>query len=279
MDITIRNRQFKVDPGQNRPYWEYINSGTWETATFDILDQWVKPDDVVMDLGAWSGVISLYIAEKASKVYAVDPDPVCFQELQTNIDLNPEVGAKIKPLQVAVSDSKEEIELSARQSYGQSSSSILHRKRDTETSHRLSTLPLPDLLTQEKIDQLDFIKMDIEGAEFKVLPTLPDCLKALDYPTLMVSFHYAHLLEYLYARHISSGLINKVALKLENWLGLVLYKSQLHQTLKASFEGLKDYAYIYTIAGQRVKYDELMRNPSFIKNHDLVFSMREWVKA
>ncbi|MEM9023688.1 MAG: FkbM family methyltransferase, partial [Bacteroidota bacterium] len=142
MEINIRHRQFTVEPGQNAAAWAHINQGTWEPDTFDMLDRFVQPGDVVLDLGSWSGVISLYIADKASRVFAVDPDPVCFAELTTNIARNPDVAQKVKALQVAVSDQQETLHLSARAQYGQSSSSILQRARDAERSHALTTLPL-----------------------------------------------------------------------------------------------------------------------------------------
>lgn len=276
MEIKLRHRTFTVEPGQNRAAWEHIASGTWEPHTFGVLDHFVQPNDVVLDLGSWSGVISLYIADKASKVYAVDPDPVCFRELVTNVVCNPQVQERIVPLQAAVSDERATIELSARKAYGQSSSSILQRARDTEQSHKLTTVPLAELLTDAKVQQLHFVKMDIEGAEFKVLPTLGGLMERLHYPTLLVSFHYAFLIEHIYAEKIASRFWNKVALKMQQWFGLTLYKQQLEQTIRAAFQGVAAYKYVYTTKGEPLTLDYLSEVKNCLRHSDLVFSNRPW---
>jgi predicted RNA methylase len=41
-------------------------------------------------------VLTLYAAKTAKEVHALDPDPVCFSELEKNISLNPAVAKKIK---------------------------------------------------------------------------------------------------------------------------------------------------------------------------------------
>lgn len=276
MTINIRQHNFKVDVGQNRKAWEHINTGLWEPQTFDIIDYFLKKDGTALDLGSWSGVISLYMAHKAKIVYAIDPDPLCFEELQTNIRLNPELAKKIKPHQIAISDKKNIVQLSARKKYGQSSSSILSRSRDCESSIKINTISLSDFIDQESIKQIDFIKMDIEGAEFQILPTLSNLLNELAYPTLYISFHYSYLNEHIYHQYIASKIINKLFLKIEKIFKISFFKKEIQSKTNDLFKHLDVYQYIYTASGSRVSIKHLEKHPEFIKNHDLVFTNKEW---
>lgn len=180
MEIQLKNHTFQIDPGQNKHYWTYINSIDWEPHTFAIFDHFVTENSVVLDVGSWSGVLTLYAAQTAKEVHALDPDPVCFSELNTNVALNPTIADKIKTYKTAISDTKETLFLSARNTYGASSSSILARKRDTEKSLELKTISLAEFLEKEAISKVDFIKMDVEGTEFRILPTIGKALEAIN---------------------------------------------------------------------------------------------------
>ncbi len=276
MTIEIRNSKFTIEPGENKVAWEYINSGLWEKATFDILDFFTTENSIVIDLGAWSGVISLYLANKIKKAYAIDPDPICFKELRKNISLNPTFETKIITHQVAISDKKEKVKLSARTTYGQSSSSILSRKRDLENSFEISSISLLDFIVHEQINKVDFIKMDIEGAEFKVLPNIGIALSKMDYPTLFISFHYGFLKENIYTQKISSIFINKLILKIEKITRLNVFKIKIDALICKLWKDLEVYKFVYTEAGEEISINFIKENPSFIKYNNLVFTNIEW---
>lgn len=276
MQIQLKNHTFQVDPGQNKHYWSYINSIDWEPHTFAIFDQFVNADAVVLDIGSWSGVLTLYAAKIAKEVHALDPDPVCFSELNRNVALNPAVAEKIKTYQTAISNTKETVRLSARDQYGASSSSILERKRDTENSLELHTISLEEFLEKEQIQTVDFIKMDVEGAEFRILPSIGKALAKVNHPTLYVSFHYSFLNENLYHKYIPSRFLNKVCMRLENTFGFSIFKKKIRKEIANLFDDLSAYTYIYKSDGTRVSFDDLQRNPALIKDTDLVFTNKEW---
>lgn len=276
MQVQLKNHTFQIDPGQNKHYWTYINSIDWEPHTFAIFDHFVTEDSVVLDVGSWSGVLTLYAAKTAKEVHALDPDPVCFNELNTNVELNPAVAEKIKTYKTAISDKKETLRLSARETYGASSSSILERKRDTENSLELETISLADFFEKEQIHKVDFIKMDVEGAEFRILPTIRKALEKVNYPTLYISFHYSFLNENLYHKNIPSTFLNKLLMRLENTFGFSLYKKRIRKEITNLFDDLKAYTYIYKTDGTPISFDDLERKPELIKETDLVFTNTEW---
>ena len=276
MKVNLNNHTFNIDPGQNLHYWTHINSIDWEPHTFAIFDYFINTNSTVLDIGSWSGVLSLYASKIAKEVHALDPDPICFNELNKNIELNPSVSSKIKSYQVAISNKKEHLNLSARETYGASSSSILERKRDTEHSLKLDTISLYDFLEKEHIETIDFIKMDVEGAEFRILPTIGKSLNKINFPTLYISFHYHFLNEHIYYQKMPSVFLNKLLIKLENRFGFSLFKKTIHKKMANLFEDLKVYDYIYKTDGTLVSFETLKGDPELIKNTDLVFTNKPW---
>jgi FkbM family methyltransferase len=279
MNIVLRNCSFKINPGKNKKTWEYMNSGDWEVHSFDIFDYFIPNNGVVLDIGAWSGVLSFYAANNASRVYALDPDPICFKELIINIKLNPIFKDKVLAYNIGISNAKEIVQLSARETYGNSSSSILERKRDKEHSKMVKTVTLLDFIQEENVNSIDFIKMDVEGAEFQILPTIKKALEKVGYPTLYISFHYDYLNEHIYYNSISSSFFNKVLLKLEKILKFSLFKNKIRKKIANLYNDLLEYEYVYNTDGNVISKDFLKKNPEYIKKYDLVFTNKKWKKT
>jgi FkbM family methyltransferase len=276
MKVKIGQIEFRVCTGQNKGTWEYINSGQWEPHTFKILDFFTDQDDIVIDLGCWSGVISLYLANKVKTIYAIDPDPVCFDELIKNMALNPQIKSAINPYRIAISDKKDILKLYAREQYGKSSTSILARRRDLEYSEKVTTLSILDFITQEHISHVDFIKMDVEGAEFSILPKVGEALKKMNFPTLYISFHYQYLNENIYYDLITSVFLSKLLLKIEKILNINFFQNKIHRILKDLFVELETYKYIYDCKGNAISFNFLNLYPEFIKKNDLIFTNKKW---
>lgn len=276
MDIYLKNYRFKIDPGQNKDYWDRINSDVWEPFTFVIFDYFITEESTVLDLGSWAGVLTLYAAMLSKEVHAVDPDPVCFEELQANISLNPLIANKVKTYKKAISDKKTLVRLSARERYGRSSSSILVRRRDKENALEIETITLFDFLLQEDIGKVDFIKMDVEGAEFKILRSIGKVIEKYNYPTLYVSFHYNYLRESLYGKYIFSRILNKIIFRLEKMLSIDLLKSKISKDISNLFDQVKSYKYIYKTDGELVSIEKLENEILELIKSDLVFTNTEW---
>jgi FkbM family methyltransferase len=274
--IQIKDKSFEAVDDLYRGAWKDINSGKWEPQTFKIIDRFVRDGDIFLDLGAWIGAVSLYAAKTASKVYAMEPDPAVFPFLIGNVEKNPDLKSKIKCYKVALSCKNEDLTLYARSSYGTSSSSLLPRIRDGLAIEKVRGITLNDFVQLERISKIDFIKMDIEGGEFELLPTIAQELKRLDYPTLYISFHYSYLKENQYLHKIKSAFLSKILMKLETLTGIELFRNACRTTVTKSLQSLKDYRFIYTENGQEINPARIQSDPLLVRKLNLVFTNRKW---
>lgn len=80
-EIIINNKKFSVSTS-HYDWWENVSNGLWEPFTFNIIDKVLKREDVCIDLGAWYGFISLYLAQTANIVYSIEPDIITFEDLK-----------------------------------------------------------------------------------------------------------------------------------------------------------------------------------------------------
>lgn len=269
-EITIGKYKFTIEEAEHQEFWNYISSGNWEKETFEVLNQFVSDDDVCLDIGAWAGPISLYLARIAKQVVAIEPDPQVYPQLELNIALNKEIQSKITPIQKAVFSKTGEMVLHARSKYGQSSSSLLHRSYDSVSTFTCQTTTLADL----NLSKVNFIKLDIEGGEFFVLPEIAETLFAFNYPTMLISFHLNHLLQAEYIKLFRNQLLSKIALK----TGILFKKSNIESIILSALRGLNEYEFIYTDSGDRIFIDQLLNAPLAVSNQTLLFTNQEWKK-
>jgi hypothetical protein len=115
-----------------------------------------------------------------------------------------------------------------------------------------------EFLENEKIEKTDFIKMDIEGAEFFILPSIRNDLIKLNFPTLLISFHAEYLTEYFFQRAFRNKLLSKILFKICGELGANLFSKRIGQTILESLEQLNDYQFIYQAGGKEIYPGDLM---------------------
>ena len=276
MKVQPGNISYEVAEGKYDEVWKEINAGAWESRTFRILDYFVGNGDIVLDIGAWIGAISLYSGLLASAVFAIEPDPEVFPELEKNIACNPGLRSKIKCRKLAISTANTLLTLYARNQYGASSSSLLPRVRDRLSSARVQGMTMGKFIEKEGIEKINFIKMDIEGGEFELLPSIEMELAKLSFPSLFVSFHYNYLREHRYHQKIRSRILSRLMMKLEDWSGFEVFGRSNRQKVLNCFESLKNYKFIYNEYGLQIPFNELKANPLLIKTNNLVFTNRRW---
>ena len=170
-----------------KAFWDRVDCDAWEPETFKIFDRFLKPDKSFIDIGAWIGVTALYGATKVKACYAFEPDRIAFQELITNINLNPSL--QIFPFMSCVAPQDGFIELYSRTTFGDSQSSLTYSESSNKTvSHAMQ---LYRFLYDNNIQaDVNFIKVDIEGGESLLLssPSFKGILEPYK-PTIYLSLH------------------------------------------------------------------------------------------
>jgi FkbM family methyltransferase len=120
--------------------------------------------DTVLDIGGCWGDTALYFANKVGekgKVYSFEFIPENINLFYKNIGLNPKHAAHIELIKQPVSDKSGQIVYFKDNGPG----SQIKIDPFAEQTGSTSTLSIDDFVEKFSIDKVDFIKMDIEGAE------------------------------------------------------------------------------------------------------------------
>lgn len=185
MEILKKSIMFNVEPtaAYNPNFWEMVSSGQWEPDTFEILQKYLSKDHSYLDIGAWIGPTVLFGSQLSKQCYAFEPDPIAYNALTNNLNLNPHIKNVITS-PIAIGATTGNSKLGSNIGYGDSMSSFLWSKDSID----VNTLSLEDAFNKFNITDCNFIKMDIEGGEATVLPSAKEFLKNNNI-TLYLSLH------------------------------------------------------------------------------------------
>jgi FkbM family methyltransferase len=165
--------------------WALAFQGIHEPQETRTLDALVKPGDVVLDLGASIGYFTLRFARSvgpAGRVIAVEPDPLNFELLSRNVALNGYENVTLLNKAAALETGPLRLFLSDDNAGD-------HRTSGTPDS-RASVEVQGTRLDEELADvsRLDFVKIDIQGAEVDALCGLRQLLARSPGVSMLVEF-------------------------------------------------------------------------------------------
>jgi len=176
---------------QNRlaRFWNLVEQGRWEPATFEVFERYLRPGGIAADIGAWIGATTLFAAHITGEIHAFEPDPSAFEALTANLALNPDLAARIRPVNAAVADFDGKLRLSSHGELGMSvTSSLLAGRGETVEARAVNAAKL----FATDLSQVEFVKMDIEGGEYAVIPAMREYLEARK-PVVLLSLHPQNL--------------------------------------------------------------------------------------
>lgn len=149
----------------------------------------VDKGDVVLDLGAFLGDTALYFAHrtgKHGKVYSFEFIPDNIKMFNLNISFNPNLFKQIELLQYPVSNiSGDKIYFK----YNGPGSNIEFEPFEGQAGFA-TTISIDDFVKTNYIDKVDFIKMDIEGAEPLALKGAINTIKRFK-PKLAIAIYHS----------------------------------------------------------------------------------------
>lgn len=127
---------------------------------------------VVVDAGANIGTFSIYASlNNVKEIYAIEPFPETFNQLQKNIELNGlKTKVRLKPIALAKESGNRLMDLHE----GPSQSRGLLKKNDGHLGLKVPTLTLADFLKSINKEEIDLLKIDIEGGEHEVFHNSDD---------------------------------------------------------------------------------------------------------
>lgn len=146
----------------------------------------LKEGDVVLDLGSYCGSTVWGFSNavgKTGRVYGLEPDPVNFEMLSKNVEHH-----KLFNVVIVNKGVWSQSGTLLFQGEGNMGSGISQVQDRAANLFSISVISLSDLCAQYEIDAIDYIKMDIEGAEVDVLKTSGDLLRKYQ-PRLIIEPH------------------------------------------------------------------------------------------
>jgi FkbM family methyltransferase len=199
--VVVRDAAFTVtteDPDFSG-FWSRMAVGTWEPETLDLLDRLLEPAARFVDVGAWIGPTSLYAAHRGARVAAYECDPVALRLLHRNLELNPSLATQITVHPHALGEHDGRLRMWS-QALGDSETSIFAWHEREGQVRACQDSVLVDVRDARVVfeaagyaaDASTLIKLDVEGAEFTILPHLAP-LVATSRAVWYVSFHELNL--------------------------------------------------------------------------------------
>lgn len=171
------------------------NTFTYEPFETSILKENICATDTFIDVGANVGYFTLLAHDKCSHVYSFEPDQDSFRRMQANLILNNVKNATT--LNYALFNEEGISHLKKNRGKVIMTNSERFRLKDSDQKAIQSNdenfeqinLRVFDKLREEiGIPKVDFIKMDIEGAEIEALFGMERTLKE-EHPKILLSVH------------------------------------------------------------------------------------------
>ncbi len=173
LSVTLRSGlSFALDPDALREAPNIILAqGGYESFELALISRLARGARMIFDIGANIGWYSLHLSQREpqAKIYAFEPVPTTHQRLLTNLARN-DAGARVTPVSDGLSDAPGAFDMFVPATSGSPAASLseLHPgEGNRRVSCRFTTLD--KFIDDNEIEQLDFLKCDVEGAELRVL--------------------------------------------------------------------------------------------------------------
>lgn len=150
-----------------------------------------KEGDIVLDCGACWGDTALFFANKvgtSGKVYSIEFIPSNLEILRTNLSLNPALEKNIIIIKHPL-HSEPDIDLYYMDN---GPASVVKGEPFAGNNGRVRTITIDKIVKTNGISKVDFIKMDIEGAELDALKGAIETIKTFK-PILSIALYHREI--------------------------------------------------------------------------------------
>ena len=160
----------------------------YEPNQTEIVKKYVHEGDIVVDIGAHVGYYTLLMAQlvgKNGKVYSFEPDPVNFQLLKKSVEINGFENVVL--IQKAVSNITDKVKL-----FLGDNDSAINRIYDAKLGDAKESIDVESIRIDEYFKENDelvnFIKIDSEGSEIKIINGMKQFLSRNQELVMMTEF-------------------------------------------------------------------------------------------
>ena len=160
----------------------------YEPNQTEIVKKYVHEGDIVVDIGAHVGYYTLLMAQlvgKNGKVYSFEPDPVNFQLLKKSVEINGFENVVL--IQKAVSNITDKVKL-----FLGDNDSAINRIYDAKLGDAKESIDVESIRIDEYFKENDelinFIKIDSEGSEVKIINGMKQFLSRNQELVMMTEF-------------------------------------------------------------------------------------------
>lgn len=150
-------------------YYESVGNDVWEPATVSFFEKNCDRNTVLMDVGAATGVLSMFAAKLGAEVIAFEPNPIAMSVLKRNIEINA-LEESISAVSDAISDEDSVMKFSVGSNSNVLSPIVMHGMQNHENTE-IKVRNIVHVVNDQRLrsSKKIIVKMDIEGAEYKIL--------------------------------------------------------------------------------------------------------------
>ncbi|MBI1346073.1 FkbM family methyltransferase [bacterium] len=185
--LALNGQTYYCDAAHAK-FWYQLDQGRWEPETLQILDTMLTPDSCYWDVGAWIGPTALYASGLCRQVIAFEPDPFAFRVLQRNINGNHLENVQLQPAAVGATSGELKLAPPQGSNLGSSVTSVLFADRVTKDFVTAEVHHPATWIHEHHLPVPDAMKIDIEGAEFDLIPALGEFFEEYR-PRVYLSLH------------------------------------------------------------------------------------------
>jgi FkbM family methyltransferase len=181
--------RIEVDPRDYSVGRKVIANGCVEPETYEFIERYLQPGMTFLDIGANVGQYTLLgsqLVGLGGKVYAFEPHPIVWSVLSRNVGLNRCSNVRCERLAVAEREGVQTLFHSPPNTVGETA--LVPCEEQTESTP-VRTISVDSYVRSNMIEQVDLIKIDVEGAELRVLEGATDLLTGSAGLTLVLEFN------------------------------------------------------------------------------------------